>query len=111
MTRFVVTLRVRGLHLRPFLGYFSIGVISPTYARLKESTSYFGLNPRLCFNAGIASDALDQLTQEIRKSVFATSRKKDIGIFLSTFVNSRMLCHTILSCLRQMTGGYLESLW
>ena len=66
-----------------------------TYERLKESTSYFGLNPRLCFNASIAGDALNQLTQDIQMAVFSTSQKKNIGTLLSSFMKSQMLSHTI----------------
>jgi hypothetical protein len=66
-----------------------------TYARLKESTSYFGFNPRLCFNASIADDALNQLIKDIRTSVFRSARKKDIGILFSESKESRMLSHSI----------------
>jgi len=66
-----------------------------TYARLRESTSYFGRNPRLCFNASVAADSLRQLMSEIKEAIFRISRKQGIGSLLSDFSQSRMLSHTI----------------
>ena len=44
-----------------------------TYARLKESASYLGLNPRRCFQASSSTSDLIQLQQSLEESVHSIS--------------------------------------
>jgi hypothetical protein len=66
-----------------------------TYARLKESTFYFGFSPRLCFNASFSGNMLRQLMGDIRAAIISISRKTNIRSLLSSFIKSQMLSHTI----------------
>jgi hypothetical protein len=66
-----------------------------TYARLKESTSYFGFNPRRCFQTGSSARRLIQLQQSLEEEARSTSPKVKISTIFAETYSSSGLSHSI----------------
>jgi hypothetical protein len=96
LTRFVTALwfRVQGTVLI-FLFRLFLNPYDLTYSCLKESTSYFRLNPRLCFNASIGDKTFCQFMLDIKDRIISVSQKRCIRSLFSLLLKSRLLSHTI----------------
>jgi hypothetical protein len=66
-----------------------------TYARLKESVSYFGFNPRRCFQASSSGRNLIQLKQSIEEAVRSISPNVEISTIYAETYSSSGLSHSI----------------
>jgi hypothetical protein len=66
-----------------------------SFTQLKESVSYFGLNPRRCFGASQSKSNLLQLTREIENKIRFVSVKIDILTLLNSAYTSRGVSHAI----------------
>ena len=78
------------VHFRAFLHPFDL-----TYARLKESASYFGFNPRHCFNTSLSASILLQLQDDIKEEIRAISPTTPIASILAETRNTSGLSHLI----------------
>ena len=66
-----------------------------TFARLKESSSYFGFNPRRCFGASYSDSFIREFKQEVADKIHAISSDDDLGSLLAATRTSSGLSHSI----------------
>jgi hypothetical protein len=66
-----------------------------TYARLKESTSYFGLSPRRCFHASRSHSAMVQLKLDVMEKIRGIPLMASILSLLNETYMSSGLSHSI----------------
>jgi hypothetical protein len=86
------------VRLMTALTYFCRLFLNPqdlTYTRLKESVSYFGFNPRRCFQASFSGRNLIQLKQSIEEAVHSMSPNIEISTIYAETRSSSGLSHLI----------------
>src|SRR5438552_408526 len=66
-----------------------------TYARLKESAAYFGLNPRRCFDAGKSSSLLLQHRRKVQEKIMSIPATVSISTVLADTKTQSGISHMV----------------
>ena len=94
LTGFVIPMMCLTILLIHFFSIF-LHPLDLTFGQLRESVSYFGYNPRLCFTASQSKSNLRQLEEQIRNKIRFISQNTSILTLLTGTFMTRGVSHSI----------------